>query len=125
MNAAKSERVVIVGASDKPERYAHRAQVMLQQHGHSVVPVSPRLFFIEGVAVVPDLSKVTGSVDTVTLYVGPQISKDLGEKLIALNPKRVIFNPGAENPDLAAQLAAAGIQAQEACTLVLLSSGQF
>jgi len=119
------ERVVIVGATDKPDRYAHQAQVLLSGHGHEVVPVNPRLAAIEGVPVVADLAQVTGPVDTVTLYVGPAISTDMGEKLIALKPRRVLFNPGAENASLAARLRAVGIQTEEACTLVLLRSGQF
>ena len=119
------ERVVILGASDKPDRYAHKAQLMLAEHGHEVVPVHPRLQSIEGVSVVPDLSAVTGSVDTVTMYVGPAISSGLTEKLIALKPKRVLFNPGSENPTLASALNAAQIATEEACTLVLLRTGQY
>lgn len=121
----KHERVVIVGASDKPDRYAHRAQVMLREYGHEVVPVHPRLTNIDGVPVVSDLSQVSGAIDTVTMYVGPQISASMGDKLTALNPRRVIFNPGAENPELARHLEAAGIEPQEACTLVLLRTGQY
>ncbi len=119
------ERVVILGASDKPDRYAHKAQLMLAEHGHEVVPVHPRLQNIEGVSVVPDLSSVTGAVDTVTMYVGPAISSGLTEKLIALKPKRVLFNPGSENPTLASALNAAQIATEEACTLVLLRTGQY
>ena len=121
----KSERVVILGASDKPDRYAHKAQLLLQQHGHEVVPVHPRLTHIEGVPVVADLAAVAGPVDTVTMYVGPAISSGLTDKLIALKPRRVLFNPGSENPALAAALGQAGIQVEEACTLVLLHTGQF
>lgn len=119
------QRVVILGASDKPERYAHKAQMALLEHGHAVVPVHPRLKEIEGQAVVPDLSEVTGPVDTVTMYVGPAISAGLAEKLVALKPTRVIFNPGAENAELSDKLTAAGIQTEEACTLVLLATDQF
>lgn len=121
----QSERVVIVGASDKPDRYAFQAFKMLCEHGHEVVPVHPRLSEIEGVQVVSELSQVTGAVDTVTLYVGPAISSGLAEALIALHPRRVIANPGTENPDLEAKLQAAGIDVQQACTLVLLRTGQF
>ena len=120
-----SERVVIVGASDKPDRYAFQAFTMLRDHGHEVVPVHPRLSEIEGVPVVSELSQVTGAVDTVTLYVGPAISSGLAEALIALHPRRVITNPGTENPALEAKLQAAGIDVQQACTLVLLRTGQF
>jgi predicted CoA-binding protein len=121
----KTERVVIVGASDNPERYSHRAQLLLRQHCHEVVPVHPKLTQIEGVPVIADLSAISGPVDTVTMYVGPAISAGLGDKLAALKPRRVIFNPGTENAVLEQQLSAAGIICEEACTLVLLNTGQF
>lgn len=125
MNSSPAQRVVIVGASDKPDRYAHMALTLLRRHGHEVVPVHPRLTEIEGVPVVSDLSDITGAVDTVTMYVGPAISSGLVDKLIALRPQRVIFNPGSENPELADSLESAGIAVEEACTLVLLNTGQF
>ena len=119
------ERVVIVGASDNPERYSHRALLLLRKHGHEVVPVHPKLAEIEGIAVVADLSAISGLVDTVTMYVGAAISGGLTEKLTALKPRRVIFNPGAENAVLGEALQKAGIVCEEACTLVLLNTGQF
>jgi len=125
MSHPAKERVVIVGASDKPERYAHKAMHALLRHGHEVVLVHPSLKAIEGRPVYPDLSEISGQVDTVTLYVGPAISSGLSEKLISLRPRRVLFNPGTENPGLAAQLVAAGILTEEACTLVLLATGSF
>ncbi|WP_395749318.1 CoA-binding protein [Prosthecobacter sp.] len=121
----KTERVVIVGASNNPERYSHRALLLLRKYGHEVVPVHPALAEIEGVPVVADLRGISGPVDTVTMYVGEAISKGLQEKLIALKPRRIIFNPGAENAPLAAALQKAGIACEEACTLVLLKTGQF
>jgi uncharacterized protein len=120
-----TQRVVIVGASNNPERYSHRALLLLRKHGHEVVPVHPKLTEIEGIAVVADLSAITSPVDTVTMYVGAAISNGLKEKLIALKPQRVIFNPGAENTALADALQNAGIACEEACTLVLLNTGQF
>lgn len=119
------KRVVVLGASDKPERYAHQAQQLLISHGHEVIPVHPRLKEIEGVPVVADLAQVAGPVDTVTMYVGPAISSGLDEKLIAMKPRRVLFNPGSENPTLSTQLQAVGIGVEEACTLVLLHTRQF
>lgn len=119
------ERVVIVGASDNPERYSHKALLLLRKHGHEAVPVHPKLAEIEGIKVAADLSLITGAVDTVTLYVGAAISAGLTDKLIALKPRRVIFNPGAENAVLAEALEQAGIACAEACTLVLLNTGQF
>ncbi len=125
MSTPKTERVVILGASDKPDRYSHKAQLLLREHGHEVVPLHPKLASIEGVPVVADLSLIVGAVDTVTMYVGAAISSSLAEKLIALKPQRVIFNPGSENPALAAKLETANIAVEEACTLVLLRTGQF
>lgn len=121
----KTERVAIVGASDNPERYSHKALLLLRRHGHEVVPVHPKLAEIEGIKVAPDLSAITGGVDTVTMYVGPAISSVMRDKLITLKPRRVIFNPGAENAALEEALAEAGIACEEACTLVLLNTGQF
>ncbi len=127
MSHSAKERVVIVGASDKPDRFAYKAFQMLREYGHTPVPVHPRLQTIEGIPVVADLSQVTDPVDTVTLYVGPAISSSGGmaEKLIALKPRRVIFNPGTENPELEKQLQTAGIEPQQACTLVLLRTGSY
>lgn len=119
------ETVVIIGASNNPERYSHRALLMLRKHGHEVVPVHPKLAEIEGIPVVADVSLIAGPVDTVTMYVGAAISSGLQDKLIALKPRRIIFNPGAENAPLADALQKAGIACEEACTLVLLNTGQF
>lgn len=125
MSTSNAQRVVIVGASDKPERYAFQAMRRLLEHGHEVVLVHPRLKEIEGRPVLADLSRVEGAVDTVTLYVGPAISTGLEQALIELKPGRVLFNPGAENPALAARLRAEGVETEEVCTLVLLATGAF
>ena len=120
-----SETVAVLGASDKPERYSNKAIKMLIEHHHRVIPINPRLATIEGVPVVRALAEISGPVDTLTLYVGPEISSKLGAEIAALHPKRVIFNPGTENPELEATLSSQGIIAERACTLVLLSTGQF
>lgn len=125
MSSSRPERVVILGASAKPERYSHQALQSLREHGHEVIPVHPAFSQIDGIPVVADVSQVEGAVDTVTMYVGADISGKLTDKLIALKPKRVIFNPGAENPELARKLQGAGIQTEEACTLVLLATGRY
>jgi predicted CoA-binding protein len=119
------QTVLILGASDNPARYSYMAMKMLQQSGHQVVLVSPRVKQIEGIAVYSSLGEVPCPVDTVTMYVGPEISTKAASALQALNPKRVIFNPGAENPGLAKLLEAGGVAVLEACTLVLLRTGQF
>ena len=119
------QRVVVVGASSKQERYSNRALRSLVAHGYEVVPVHPALTSIEGLPVVHKIEDITGPVDTLTLYVSPNISSALEEALIGLAPQRVIFNPGAENPALQAALEEKGIHTEEACTLVLLETNQF
>ena len=119
------ETVAILGTSADPERYAFKAQQLLKEHGHRVVPVSAREQAIDGDAAVPELGAITAAVDTVTVYVRPAVSSAQREQLLALRPKRVIFNPGTENPELEVALRSAGIATQDACTLVLLRTGKF
>ena len=121
----KKERVVVLGASPNPERYSYKAVCMLLEHGHEVVPVHPVADKIEGVPVVAKLNQVTGRVDTLTLYLSADALTALENDIISLKPGRVIFNPGTENPDEYDRLKIAGIEPMEACTLVLLRTGQF
>ena len=123
MSAA--ETVAILGASPDPERYAFKAQRLLKEHGHRVIPVSAKETAIDGDATVAELGAIEGKVDTLTLYVRPAISSQYRAAIEALKPRRVIFNPGTENPELAAALRAAGIGTEDACTLVLLRTGHF
>lgn len=119
------ETVAVVGASPKPERYSNKAVRLLREHGHTVLPVNPAQEMIEGLAVTPRIDDLPRGIDTVTMYVGPAQSGALLAPLLALAPRRVIFNPGAENPELEDGLRAAGIAVEEACTLVLLRTGQY
>lgn len=117
--------VVVLGASDKPERYSNRAVRLLQQHGYTVIPVHPALATVEGLAVLPDLHAVSGVVDTLTVYVSPGIGATLLREMLALKPRRVVFNPGSEAPALFPALRTAGIEVVENCTLVMLNLGSF
>lgn len=119
------QRVAVVGASPKAERYSNRAVRLLLKHGHEVVPVHPALTSLEGLPVVHRVADLTGHIDTLTLYVAPNVSTKLADAIVDLHPDRVIFNPGTENADLQATLEAHGIKAEQACTLVLLNTGQF
>lgn len=118
-------RVAVLGASPNPERYANKAIRLLLAHGHEVLPVNPAQKTIEGLPVAPTLAAIAGPIDTVTVYVGPQHSAALIPDLVLARPRRVIVNPGAESPEIATALAAAGIPLVEACTLVMLKTGQF
>ncbi len=117
--------VAVIGASHKPERYSYRAMKMLKEKGHVPFAVHPALKTIDGVPVFAALSGVPGPVDVVTLYVSRTKQAGIADEIVQCRPRRVIFNPGAENPELAGRLRAEGIEVLEACTLVLLKTGQF
>lgn len=120
-----TQRVVVLGASHKPERYSNQAIRLLREHGHEVIPVHPKLQQAEGIPVVSSLDAINGAVDTLTMYIGAERSDQIADAILALKPGRVIFNPGSENPALEQRLRDAGIGFELACTLVLLRTGQF
>ncbi len=122
---AGQETVVVLGASNKSDRYSNKAIKMLTEYGHRVIPIHPKLKDIEGLEVKPDLKSVNTDVDTLTMYVGPQRSFKMINDILALNPKRVIFNPGAESSELEKALDQKHIPWVEACTLVMLRTGQY
>ena len=121
----REQTVVVLGASADPERYAYRAVAMLKEHGHRVIPVHPALEEVQGIPVVRKLEEIGERVDTLTLYVGSARLAALIPAMVGLRPGRVIFNPGTESAEVAAALDAAGIPWEEACTLVMLRTGQF
>lgn len=118
------QKVAILGASDKTDRYSFKALKMLQEKGHTPFLVSPSYTQIEGLPVAKSLNELK-KIDTLTVYVNPSISNTLFNEILALKPKRIIFNPGSENYELMNKLKGHGIAMEEACTLVLLSSNQF
>lgn len=117
--------VAVLGASPNPGRYSNKAVKMLRAHGHEVVPVNPAHEAIEGLKVVSSPSELPAGVHTISVYVGPRNLAPLLDGIIAAKPERIIANPGAESPELEALARAAGIDYVEACTLVMLSTGQF
>ncbi len=117
--------VAVLGASPKPERYSHKAVVMLLEHGYQVVPVNPGGMEICDIQAVTGLGEIPVPVDTLTVYVNPGISSGMADQIRALKPRRIIFNPGTETPGLADSCRENGIEVEEACTLVLLQTGQF
>jgi predicted CoA-binding protein len=122
---SKTETVVVLGASPKEDRYANMAQKLLQEHGHHPIPVNPAFPEVLGEKCYASIADIPGPIDTVTLYLGEARSTPLIADILAAKPRRIIFNPGAENPQLARQAQAQGIEALEACTLVMLRTGQF
>ena len=120
-----TERVAILGASPKTDRYAYQAFELLQEYGHLPVPINPAFPEILGKKCYPKISDAPGPIDTVTLYLGEARSNSLVDEIIAARPRRIIMNPGAENFVLAEKAEAAGIEVVEGCTLVMLRTGQF
>ena len=121
---SNSKKTVVIGASPNPERYAYAATQRLRRAGHEVVAVGLRPGKIGDVELRTDRPAVP-DVDTVTLYVGPQHQPAWQEYILSLRPKRIIFNPGTENPQLEKAAEALGIATEEACTLVMLSTGTY
>lgn len=117
--------VVVIGASDNPERYSNMAVRLLKEKGHTVFPVHQRIKMVEGLTVYSSITHVPQVIDTVSLYVAADISSALSQDILAQKPRRIIFNPGAENAQLAGLARQQGIIVQDACTLVLLRTGQF
>ncbi len=119
------ETVVVLGASSKPDRYSHKAMKMLEEHGHTPVPVHPKEKMILGHKVFAGLSDLDMGVDTVTVYVQPELLRKQMDDLVSLHPRRVIMNPGTEDNDLSAEFRKQNIEVVQACTLVMLSTEQF
>ncbi|MGM0654060.1 MAG: CoA-binding protein [Thermodesulfobacteriota bacterium] len=121
----KKETVAVVGASPLKDRYSNQAQILLEEYGHSPVPVAPKHETIEDKTVYHALSDIPQAIDTVTMYIGPARQDKVIDQILDIKPQRVIFNPGTENPRAYEKLKPAGIKVQEACTLVLLKTGQY
>jgi predicted CoA-binding protein len=121
----KKINIAVVGASPKTERYSNKAMLMLEKAGYIPIPVAPVHHEILGRQVFRSLRDIQQPIHTVTLYVGPSRQDAVINEILQIKPTRVIFNPGTENPAVYRQLQDVGIEPLEACTLVLLSTGQF
>ena len=118
-------KVAVIGASNKPHRYSYQAVILLKEKGHEVYPVHQRIRDIEGLQVYSSVSDVKIFIDTVTMYVGAGVSNVIGDDILAKHPGRIIFNPGAENQKLENMAREKGTSTINACTLVMLKTGQF
>jgi predicted CoA-binding protein len=119
-----NKKTLVLGASDNPSRYSYLALKSLQAKGHDVTAIGKRRTRVGKTDIETEPKNIEG-LDTVTLYLNPPNQKQYYDYIISLKPKRIIFNPGAENEELAAMAREQGIFPQEACTLVLLSTGQY
>lgn len=121
-----SKKTVIIGATPNPSRYAYTAAHLLTEYRHSIVPVGIKRGEVAGQPIVDlrDRPEIT-DVHTVTLYIGPRHQPEWYDYLLGLNPQRIVFNPGTENRELYQRATQQGIEAVEACTLVMLRAGTY
>jgi predicted CoA-binding protein len=115
---------LVLGASDNPGRYSYLAVNRLRNAGHPVHAIGRKKAKVGDVDIDTEKKAIPG-IDTITLYLSPAHQQEYYDYILSLHPQRLIFNPGAENEELADLARANGIKPMEACTLVLLSTGQF
>ena len=120
----ENKKTLVLGASPNPGRYAYLAANRLVKSGHSIVNVGLKTGEVAGVAIEKPQT-VHNDIDTITLYVGPQNQPPLYDYILNTHPKRIIFNPGTENSELRKMAIDKGIETEYACTLVLLSIGEY
>ena len=120
----QKKKTLVLGASDNPQRYSYLALNRLRNNGHPIVAIGRKKTTLNGIEINTEKTMVN-DIDTVTLYLNPAHQKEYYNYILSLKPKRIIFNPGAENEELAALARENNIEPMEACTLVLLSTGQF
>ena len=121
---SKNKPTVVIGASPNTDRYSYKATISLQQHNHTVYPIGIRNGKINDLDIITSKPNID-NIDTVTLYVGADNQPAWFDYIFSLNPKRIIFNPGTENPEFEALAISKGIEVLDACTLVLLSINQY
>jgi predicted CoA-binding protein len=118
------KKTLIIGVTENPDRYAFKAAERLVENSHPIINIGIKSGVVAGQPIQTP-NEIFQDIDTITLYVGPQLQKEYYDYILKTKPKRIIFNPGTENPELAAMAASTGIQAIQACTLVLLATQQY
>jgi predicted CoA-binding protein len=119
-----SKKTLVIGASENPSRYSYLAVNKLKNYGHPVEAIGKRKGIVNSIEIVTGTPPLK-DINTVTLYLNPTNQQPYYDYILSLNPKRIIFNPGTENPELAALARESNIEAIEACTLVMLSTNQY
>jgi len=121
---AASKKTLVLGASENPGRYSYLAANKLREKGHPVVAIGRKKGKVADVDIETD-KKEFSDIDTITMYMNAEHQKEYYDYILNLHPKRIIFNPGAENENLAQLARENNIEPVEACTLVLLSTNQY
>ncbi len=119
-----TKHTLVFGASMNPERYSNKAMRMLKEYNHSIVAIGGRENEFDGTKILTGHPELT-DIDTITMYMGDDRQSEHEEYLLSLQPRRIIFNPGAENISLYNKAKAQGIEVVEACTMVMLRTGQY
>ncbi len=119
-----SKKTLVIGASTNPVRYSYKAVMDLQKHGHDIIAYGRRPGKIGSVPIVTEIPEGE-KIDTITVYISKENQGELLDIIEKVSPERVIFNPGAENYDLIPHITSLGIESIEACTLVMLSIGDY
>lgn len=119
-----AKKTLVIGATTNSARYAYIATNMLLNHGHEVELLGIKKGEVASIPIQNGFPKLE-NIDTVTMYIGPQHQREYYDYILGLNPKRIVFNPGTENPEFETLAQSKGIAVEEACTLVLLSTGQY
>lgn len=120
----EKKKTLVLGASENPSRYSYLAIRRLQAHGQPVVAIGKRKGQVEDTTIMTEQPQMD-DIHTITLYLNPTNQIPYYDYIMSLKPKRVIFNPGTENHELERKLAMIGTNTMEACTLVMLSAGQY
>ncbi len=118
------KKTVVLGASTNPTRYSYLVTNRLNELGHEVIPFGIKQGKIGELEIVNEW-KSFKEVDTVTLYLNPALQKGYYDRILALKPNRIIFNPGTENVELISLAKEQGIEVEIACSLVMLSTGEY
>ncbi len=118
------KKTLVLGATDNPARYAYLAVERLLRYGYEVIPVGQKDTNVLGLKIHTG-QPAFSDIDTITLYLNPKNQQQYYDYILSLKPKRIIFNPGTENPEFEKMAEAKGIETLDACTLVMLSAGQY
>ena len=119
-----NKKTLVLGATPDTSRYAYLAANRLVRSGHSIVNVGIKAGEVAGVKIEKP-EEIHKDIDTITLYVGPQNQEPLYNYILNTHPRRIIFNPGTENSELRRKAQEKGIETISACTLVMLSTGEY
>lgn len=114
---------LVLGASLNPHRYSNKAIRSLLEKNHEVLAVGNKEGNLDGVSITSEFP--TDQINTISIYLSMKNQIPYYENILSLKPKRIIFNPGAENPDLAKLAIEQDIEIIDGCTLVMLSLGNY